>query len=85
MPLHQSYASHMRSNFADVKNIGIKDGGAITAALFLQRFIRPGIAWAHLDIAGPVWADQAAGLNPAGGTGVMVRTICEYLLSLQAV
>jgi leucyl aminopeptidase len=68
MPLNPAYDKLMDSDFADMKNAYVKNSGAITAAQFLQRFVEPGVAWAHLDIAGvatrplgddpryPVWA-----------------------------
>lgn len=79
MPLEESYFEGLKSDLADMKNTGPRFGGAITAALFLQKFVKEGTSWAHLDIAGPVWAEKASGLNrEAGGTGCMVRTLVEY-------
>jgi leucyl aminopeptidase len=58
MPLcEESYGEHVKSKLADLKNIGGKGGGSITAALFLKEFVNKS-AWAHLDIAGPVWSDK---------------------------
>lgn len=80
MPLEQSYFEGMKSDFADMKNTGPRFGGAITAALFLQQFVRKETSWAHLDIAGTVWAEKPQGLSPAaGGTGSMVRTLTELV------
>jgi leucyl aminopeptidase len=62
MPLDAAYAQLMDSTVADMKNAHVKDSGAITAATFLQRFIAPGVAWAHLDIAGV--ATHAVGDDP---------------------
>merc|ERR1712031_148782 len=60
MPLTEaaSYSDGLKSDFADVKNTGPRMGGAITAALFLEKFVKKGTDWAHLDIAGPVWAEK---------------------------
>ncbi len=58
MPLcEESYGEMVKSKLADLKNIGGKGGGSITAALFLKEFVNKS-AWAHLDIAGPVWSDK---------------------------
>ena len=60
----------MSSPVADMKNAGGRFGGSITAALFLQKFVERGVAWAHLDIAGPAWDDKAG-----GATGFGVATL----------
>merc|ERR1712218_38589 len=76
MPLEDGYWDGMKSDFADMKNTGPRFGGAITAALFLSKFVEKDVKWAHLDIAGTVWADKPKGVNVAsGGTGSMVRTL----------
>lgn len=76
MPLEESYRSKLKSQIADLKNIGDRHGGAITAALFLSEFVdeRP---WVHLDIAGPARAEDAEHYISAGGTGFAVRTLVE--------
>jgi len=80
MPLEQSYFDGLKSDFADMKNTGPRFGGAITAALFLQKFVRKDINWAHLDIAGTVWASKPGGTCAAvGGTGSMVRTLTDLV------
>jgi leucyl aminopeptidase len=76
MPLDEDYAEGLKSNFADVANVGGRAGGAITAAKFLQRFADK-FAWAHLDIAGTAWKSGAA----KGATGRPVGLLLEYLLS----
>lgn len=76
MPLVDSYRSQIKSNLADLKNIGAgKGGGSITAALFLQEFVDKA-KWAHIDMAGPVW-DTAAG-KP---TGYGVKLLVDYLIN----
>jgi leucyl aminopeptidase len=74
MPLGKAYDNQLKSHIADMKNIGGPWGGSITAACFLQRFVKK-TPWAHLDIAGKVWADKAGPLYPAGGTGYGVRLL----------
>lgn len=80
MPLEDAYFDGMKSDFADMVNTGPRYGGSITAALFLKKFIQKDVSWAHLDIAGPCWAEKPKGLNlTAGGTGCMVRTLVRLV------
>ena len=81
MPLVEEYKTDIKSNIADIKNIGGGYGGAITAALFLQEFVAD-TPWAHLDIAGPAFSERALSYAPRGGTGFGVRTLINYVLSL---
>jgi leucyl aminopeptidase len=83
LPLHGDYRRLIDSNVADVKNIGERYGGAITAAWFLAEFVGD-TPWIHLDIAGPAWAEKVGDLGPKGGTGVPVRTLVRYLLDQSA-
>ena len=76
LPLDDDYAEGLKTNFADVANVGGRAGGAITAAKFLQRFTGK-FPWAHLDIAGTAWKSGAA----KGATGRPVALLLEYLLS----
>ncbi len=76
LPLDDDYAEGLKSNFADVANIGGRAGGAITAAKFLQRFAGA-FPWAHLDIAGTAWKSGAA----KGSTGRPVGLLVSYLVS----
>lgn len=75
LPLDEDYAEGLKSNFADVANVGGRAGGAITAAKFLQRFATQ-FDWAHLDIAGTAWKSGAA----KGATGRPVGLLLSYLL-----
>lgn len=76
MPLGEAYNAKMDSRLADMRNSpGTRDGGAITAACFLQRFIKPGTPWVHLDIAGVTLAKADTALAPKGATGWGVRTL----------
>ena len=69
MPLGAAYAGKLDSRIADVKNVGGRDAGAITAAEFLQRFVEGERPWMHLDIAGVALRKEAAGLAPKGASG----------------
>ncbi len=69
MPLGEAWDRALKSDKADMKNVGGRDAGAITAAQFLQRFIRRGTPWAHLDIAGTAQLKKPADLAPKGATG----------------
>ena len=80
MPLFEEYKDQLRSDIADMVNTGGRLGGAITAALFLREFTG-GLPWAHLDIAGTAWADDARPFMPKGPTGVGVRTLIELAFS----
>jgi len=70
----------LKSPIADMKNTGSRAGGSITAALFLQQFVK-NTPWAHLDIAGPVWAEKPTAIDNEGGTGFAVRTLVNWILS----
>jgi leucyl aminopeptidase len=77
MPLEDSYWEQMSSPIADMKNTGMGKGGAITAALFLREYIEPGVEWAHLDIAGPVWDDKAGGAT-GFGAATLANWVCAH-------
>lgn len=79
MPLAPAYDKLIDSPIADMKNVGPRDGGSITAAQFLQRFIAKGTAWAHCDIAGMAWADKAGVTWDKGATGYGVRLMDQYI------
>ncbi|MDA1099335.1 MAG: leucyl aminopeptidase [Proteobacteria bacterium] len=74
MPLSDAYDKKINCAIADMKNIGGRDAGSITAAQFLQRFVNK-VPWAHLDIAGVAWGDQGKPTVPKGGTGWGVRLL----------
>ncbi|MGR3504175.1 leucyl aminopeptidase [Pseudaestuariivita sp.] len=69
MPLGQSYDDQLKSRIADMKNVGGRPAGSITAAQFLQRFIKDGVPWIHLDIAGVASVKSDTTLAPKGATG----------------
>ncbi|HSE93192.1 MAG TPA: leucyl aminopeptidase [Methylomirabilota bacterium] len=78
LPLIDEYREHLKSEVADINNVGPRGGSAITAALFLKEFAGR-TPWAHLDIAGSAFTEKDLPLAPRGGTGVAVRTILTYL------
>ncbi|HYZ49383.1 MAG TPA: aminopeptidase, partial [Nitrososphaeraceae archaeon] len=82
LPLYEEFHEQIRSNVADIKNIGGRPGGAITAAAFLSNFT-DGIPWIHLDIAGPAWTQDGThdrSYNPKGATGFGIRSIVKLLM-----
>ncbi len=74
LPTNPEYEEMIKSKVADVKNVGGKGAGTITAGLFLKEFIKD-IPWVHLDIAGTAYLDKAHGYLPKGATGVHVKTL----------
>jgi leucyl aminopeptidase len=78
LPLPDEYDRMLKSDVADMKNVGGRPAGTITGGLFLKRFV-DNFPWAHLDIAGPVWADKETGYIPKGATGVGVRLLVQLL------
>ena len=80
-----AYDKMLESPIADMKNVGGRYGGSITAAQFLQRYIDKGTPWAHLDIAGMVWADKPGQTWDKGATGYGVRLLDAYVRAGEAV
>jgi leucyl aminopeptidase len=78
-PLGVAYDKLIDSPIADMKNVGPRYGGSITAAQFIQRFVDKGVAWAHCDIAGMVWADKPGATWDKGATGFGVRLLDRYV------
>jgi leucyl aminopeptidase len=78
LPLDDDYKEQLKSHVADLKNVGGKWGGAITAAKFLEQFASA-TPWIHLDIAGPSWSDSDNATRDTGGTGCFVRSLVAYL------
>ena len=83
MPMYEEYKEKIKSDVADIKNVGGRYGGAITAAKFLAEFIND-TPWVHLDIAGTSQSDKERGYLVKGATGVPVRTLVNLALSLVA-
>ena len=75
MPMGDAYDAKLKSRIADMMNVGGRDGGAIIAAQFLQRFIKPDMPWCHLDIAGTALLKADTDLAPKGATGWGVRAL----------
>jgi leucyl aminopeptidase len=78
MPLSKKYNKALDSKLADMKNIGGRDAGAITAAQFLQRFVHAGTPWAHIDIAGTAMASPSTDINHSWGSGYGVRLLNRF-------
>jgi leucyl aminopeptidase len=74
MPMVKEYREQLKSNVADLKNLGTPYGGSITAALFLQNFVDEAKPFAHLDIAGPVWSEKT------GATGFGAKLVVDWVL-----
>lgn len=81
LPVNEEYNKLMDSDVADMKNSGPRLAGGITAACFLQRFVKPGQAWAHLDIAGVDKDDKGHPLTPKGATAFGIRLLNQLLQS----
>ena len=78
MPLGEGYDKLIKSDIADMKNIGNRGAGSITAAQFLQRFVDK-TPWAHLDIAGVTWSKTDKPTVPKGGTAFGVRLLDRFV------
>jgi leucyl aminopeptidase len=78
LPLGKEYTKQLKSEIADLKNVGSRAGGTITAASFLQEFVGK-TKWAHLDIAGTAWDFTEKSYIPKGPSGVGVRTLLEFI------
>jgi leucyl aminopeptidase len=81
LPMYEEYKEQLKSNIADIKNIGNRYAGAITAAKFLEEFINK-TPWVHLDIAGTSDTDKEKGYLVKGATGVPVRTLVNLVLNM---
>ncbi|WP_156254828.1 leucyl aminopeptidase [Sandarakinorhabdus oryzae] len=79
MPIGEAYDKLIDSDVADMKNVGPREGGSISAAQFIARFLKPGVKWAHLDVAGTVWANKPGALFDKGATGYGVRLLDRFV------
>jgi leucyl aminopeptidase len=79
LPLGSAYDKLIDSPIADIKNVGPREAGSITAAQFIARFVNDGVRWAHLDIAGMVWASKPGNLHDKGATGYGVRLLDRFI------
>ena len=82
LPIPEEIGDNLKSDVADLKSSGPRPGGALTAAAFLREFVPAWTPWAHLDIAGPAWAEKPYDHVAKGGTGVGVRTLVSLARSL---
>jgi len=82
MPLFEEYKEYLKSDIADIKNIGGRNGGLVTAAYFLYEFAGD-TPWVHLDIAGTAWAEKEKPYVPKGASGIGTRLICDIIKKLQ--
>ena len=79
LPMSEAYDKLLESHIADMKNVGPRGAGSITAAQFIKRFVNEGVRWAHLDIAGMVWSDKAGATHDKGATGYGVRLLDRFV------
>jgi leucyl aminopeptidase len=79
MPLAEPFDRLIDSPIADMKNVGPREGGSITAAQFIQRFVENGVRWAHVDMAGKAWSDKPGSTYEKGATGFGVRLLDQYV------
>ncbi|MCG3203370.1 MAG: cytosol aminopeptidase [Elusimicrobia bacterium] len=83
LPLEKEYAPLLKSQVADLKNIGpLGQAGTIMAGLFLKEFVDDKLPWAHLDIASTGWTSTPTTLSDVGATGVLIRTLLHHILNL---
>ncbi|MDP4990801.1 MAG: leucyl aminopeptidase, partial [Marivita lacus] len=82
MPLGQAYDDMLKSPVADMKNVGGRPAGSITAAQFLKRFVKDDMPWIHLDIAGVAHVKSDLDLSPKGATGWGVRALDRLILDM---
>jgi len=82
MPMGEAYDAKLKSRIADMMNVGGRDASAITAAQFLQRFVRDGMPWCHLDIAGTALLKSDSTLAPKGATGWGVMALDRLISDL---
>jgi leucyl aminopeptidase len=79
MPLSDEYAEHVKSDIADLKNVGrAREAGATAGAIFLKRFAGE-VPFAHLDIAGTTWTKRDLALAPKGATGFGIRLLDRWI------
>lgn len=82
LPMYEEYKDGLKSDVADMKNTGSRYGGASAAGVFLQEFVKEGIKWVHLDIAGVAFLEKPQKELAKGATGVGVRTLINYILGI---
>lgn len=80
LPMFKEYFNSLKSDIADMKNTGARQGGAMAAGLFLKEFVTDSVKWAHIDIAGTAYLEKPQGEFIAGATGAGVRTLLNYII-----
>jgi leucyl aminopeptidase len=78
LPLDKEYSKQIKSDIADIKNVGGRKAGTITAAAFIKEFT-DGLAWAHLDIAGTAWSSKGNETTPKGASAYGVRLLDKWI------
>ncbi len=84
LPLFEEYKEQLKSDLADLKNVGGRPGGALTAGTFLKQFVPDGVVWAHVDMAGMALEEKGRPHVPKGGTGYGVRLFVDLLRNWRA-
>jgi leucyl aminopeptidase len=82
LPMIDEYKEGLKSDVADINNVGPRGGGAINAGIFMKEFVGD-VPWVHLDIAGPAFSDKDLPLGPKGATGFGARALLAYLIDLR--
>lgn len=77
LPLVEEHRAAIKGDLTELKNVGPREGAALTAAAFLGTFVDDAVAWAHIDLAGPVWSDKASVHGPKGATGYGARLLAR--------
>jgi leucyl aminopeptidase len=81
MPLFEEYKEYLKSDVADLKNTGGREGSLLSSAYFLHEFAEQ-VPWVHLDIAGTAWAEKEKPYMPRGATGIGTRLMVDYIRKL---
>jgi leucyl aminopeptidase len=79
LPLYDEYLSYLKSDWADIKNAGKREGGVVTAGVFLKQFVPDKVSWAHLDVAGVAFFDHEHNGLPKGASGFGVLLLTSFL------
>jgi leucyl aminopeptidase len=83
LPLHNPYKRLLKADWGQIRNVGGREAGSITAALFLSHFVSDSVQWAHLDVAGTAFQDKPHDIWTSGATGQAVRTLTQWVANLE--